>query len=82
MNWLDAVLVLVLVAGVTFISYVVSDVVSYEVRRTSYSDSAANEYRWLFFRRTMLTGAAIVATVYGFTHFSDIIESITRLVRG
>ena len=77
MNWMDVFLVLGLIAGVTFISYLAGDA----ARGRRRSDSA-EEYRWLFFRRTMVTGTAIVATVYGFTHMSDIIESITRLVRG
>ena len=71
---------LITVAGAAFISYVIAMLMdSYMRSRTIGVDV---EYTWLVFRRTMMASSAIVASIYGFSQASDILEALAKVIRG
>ena len=55
-----------------------------EIAKSPYQSPQASleeaEYKWLAFRITMRTSAALAASIYGFTNAADIIDALARLI--
>ena len=73
-------LVLATIAGAAIISYFTAVAVDGYMR--SRRTGVDVEYTWLVFRRTMVASSAIVASIYGFTQASDILEALAKVIRG
>lgn len=72
--------VLITIAGAALISYVTTVAVDDYMR--SRRTGVDVEYTWLVFRRTMMASSAIVASIYGFSQASDILEALAKVFRG
>ena len=72
--------VLATIVGAAVISYFTAVAVDSHMRTKNYGLEV--EYMWLVFRRMMVASSAIVASIYGLTQASDILEALAKVIQG
>ena len=74
--------VLATIAGTAIISFFTAVAVAVDGYMRSRNYGVDVEYMWLVLRRMMVASSAMVASIYGFTQASDILEALAKVIRG